>query len=408
MADTAFSQTPDQLASLTEMLRADQRLRWLQGQRVKVEAYLEHFPQLRGHREAFHELILGELRLCRELGEPIDLADLERRFPDDLDWLMAQVERLVPTSSREPTLVEEPDDHPALWPTLPGFEILDELGRGGMGIVFRAVQRKLNRVVAVKALRSGSTRSAKARERLRKEAEAVARLQHPFIVQLYDVVEHDGQLFLILEYVRGTSLSARLRQQPLSPTDAARLVRQLAQAMQHAHEHGIIHRDLKPSNILITADGMPKVTDFGLAKRLDDVSSRTQSGTLLGTPDYMPPEQAEGRAREIGPAADIYSLGCILYEMLVGHPPFRHESMVRLIDAIRFETPIPPSQIAGNIPNALEAICLKCLQKSPSERYPSAAELGADLQRFLNGQRVSACRQYRLGRWLRSWFRRPR
>ncbi|MCX7701733.1 MAG: serine/threonine protein kinase [Gemmataceae bacterium] len=407
MTDTAFSQGPDQAASLTEMLRGDQRLRWMQGQRVRVEAYLEHFPQLQQDREARRELILGELRLCRELGEPIDTGDLERRFPDDADWLAAQWERLNPTSSREPTLIDEPDEAGSTaWPNVPGYDILDEVGRGGMGVVYRAIQRKLNRVVAIKALRHRSTANVRSRQRLRKEAEAIARLQHPFIVQLYDMVEHDGDVFLILEYVRGASLSARLRKERISIPEASRLATQIAQAMQHAHDHGIIHRDLKPSNILLTVDGMPKITDFGLAKRLDDDFSHTQSGTLLGTPDYMAPEQAEGRIRDIGPATDIYSMGCILYEMLTGRPPFRHESMIHLLDAIRFQTPTPPRALRPEIPVVLEAICLRCLRKVAAERFPTAGQLATELERFLSGPSNPATEGgSRIFSWFRRWWR---
>lgn len=406
MNDTAFSQGPDQAVPLMEMLRGDQRLRWMQGQRVRVEAYLEHFPQLRQDREARRELILGELRLCRELGEPIDTSELERRFPDDADWLSAQWERLNPTSSREPTLIDEPDESlSSAWPSVPGYDILDEVGRGGMGVVYRAIQRKLNRVVAIKALRHRSTANVKSRQRLRREAEAIARLQHPFIVQLYDLVEHDGDVFLILEYVRGASLSARLRKERLPILEASRLAGQIAQAMQHAHDHGIIHRDLKPSNVLLTVDGMPKITDFGLAKRLDDEFSHTQSGTLLGTPDYMAPEQAEGRVRDIGPATDVYSMGCILYEMLTGRPPFRHESMVHLLDAIRFQSPTAPRLIRPEVPVALEAICLRCLRKAPSERFASAGQLAVELDRFTNGKSSQAGGGSRIVSWFRRWWR---
>ena len=405
MTEIAFSQGPDQAAALTEMLRGDQRLRWMQGQRVKVEAYLEHFPQLRDDRTARRELILSELRLCRELGEPIDAGELERRFPDDAAWLAAQLDRLQPNSSREPTLVDEADETAAsVWPHLPGFDILDELGRGGMGVVYRAIQRKLNRVVAIKALRRPFAGSAKARQRLHKEAEAIAHLQHPFIVQLYDVIEHEAELYLVLEYVRGASLAARLQKERLSIEESGRLAGQIAQAMQHAHAHGIIHRDLKPSNILLTVDGIPKVTDFGLAKRLDDPVSHTQSGTLLGTPDYMAPEQAEGRVREIGPAADVYSMGCILYEMLTGRPPFRQESMVRLLDAIRFQQPVAPRSLRPDVPPALDAICMRCMRKVPAERYPSAGQLAADLERFIDGQRDAPTGQPRLLSRLRRWW----
>jgi serine/threonine-protein kinase len=390
---------------LAEMLRGDQRLRWQQGQRVPVEAYFEHYPQLRDDPAAVRELILGEMRLCRELGAPFHLAELQRRFPDQEAWLAAQHDRLYHTSSREDTSKSDDESAPAAsWPALPGYEVLEEIGRGAMGVVYKAHQRRLSRVVALKMLLGGVNASARARARFRQEAEAVAQLQHPYIVQIFDVVEHDGQVFLALEYVGGGSLTRRLRARPMSPAEAARCLVKVARAMQFAHERGIIHRDLKPSNILLTEDGIPKVTDFGLAKRLDDESHRTQTGTVLGTPDYMPPEQAEGKVRELGPAADVYAIGCVLYEMLAGQPPFRSEALVRVLDAVRFQKPRPPGELRPGVPRALEAICLKCLEKAPADRYASATELAADLDRFLAGESVHA----QSPRWecIRGWLRR--
>lgn len=391
---------------LTEMLRGDQRLRWQQGQRVPVEAYFEHYPQLQSDTAAIRELILGELRLRRELGASFDLDELKRRFPDDAEWVTAQVLRLNRIDSRDDTsLADEDPEADAPWPVLPGFEILEEVGRGGMGLVYRAHQHRLNRTVALKVLLGGTAASAKVRARFRAEAEAVARLQHPYIVQIFDVIEQDGQLVLALEYVGGGSLADRIRA-GLQPFDSvAECVRKLAQAMHFAHERGILHRDLKPSNVLLTEDGIPKVTDFGLAKRLGDDTSRTQTGTVLGTPDYMSPEQAEGRVRDLGPATDVYALGCILYELLTGAAPFRGEAMLRVLDAVRFKKPAAPSSIRPDVPRPLERICLKCLEKLPANRYASAAELADDLGRFLNGEPVRAASSSPWTR-LRSWFSR--
>jgi serine/threonine protein kinase len=376
--------------ALTEMLRGDQRLRWQQGQRVPVEAYFEHYPQLRHDTAAVRQLILGEMRLCRELGAPLELAEFSRRFPDDEAWLAAQYERLHHTSSREDTSRGDDDAPHGAWPALPGFDVLEEVGRGAMGVVYKALQHRLSRVVALKMLLGGVNASPRARMRFREEAKAVAQLQHPYIVQIFDVIEHDGQFFLALEYVGGGNLSRRQRLKPFAPEGAARCVTKVARAMQFAHERGIIHRDLKPSNILLTEDGIPKVTDFGLAKRLDDDTNRTQTGTVIGTPDYMPPEQAEGKVKELGPASDVYSLGCVLYELLAGQPPFRGEALVRVLDAVRFQKPRRPGEMRPGVPRALEAICLKCLEKAPADRYATAAALADDLDRHLAGQPVAA------------------
>jgi serine/threonine protein kinase len=377
--------------ALAEMLRGDQRLRWQQGQRVPVEAYFEHYPQLRDNPATVRELILGEMRLCRELGAPFDISEFHRRFPDEEAWLTAQHERLYHTSSREDTSRNEDDGSPAaIWPAVPGYDVLEEIGRGAMGVVYKAIQRRLSRVVALKMLLGGANAGQRVRARFRQEAEAIAQLQHPYIVQLFDVIEHDGQLFLALEYVGGGSLSRRQRAKPFTPAQAAACIAKVALAMQFAHERGIIHRDLKPSNILLTEDGIPKVTDFGLAKRLDDDTHRTQTGTVIGTPDYMPPEQAEGKVRELGPAADVYALGCVLYELLAGQPPFRGEALVRVLDAVRFQQPRPPSAHRPGVPRALDAICLRCLEKSPADRYPRAADLADDLNRFLTGGSIRA------------------
>jgi predicted Ser/Thr protein kinase len=275
-------------------------------------------------------------------------------------------------------------------PILPGYEVLGELGRGGMGVVYRARQRGLNREVALKVLRAGGDAEPHELARFKAEAEAVARLHHPNIVQIHEIAEHDGRPCLCLELVDGGGLDARLQGQPLPPEQAAELVATLAEAMHAAHQRGIVHRDLKPANILLTADGTPKITDFGLAKRLDRGSQHTQSGSILGTPQYMAPEQAGGSSRNIGPAADIYSLGAILYELLTGRPPFQGEHFLDTLDQVRWQVPVPPRRLQPGVPRDLEAICLKCLEKERTRRYATAADLAEDLGRFLKGERTVA------------------
>src|SRR5262245_22570119 len=274
-------------------------------------------------------------------------------------------------------------------PVVPGYEVLAELGRGGMGVVYKAQQISLNRPVALKMLRDSALAGPEQMTRLRTEAAAAARLQHPHIVQIYDLYQHNGLPFYAMEYVPGGSLAQMLHLNPLSPHKAAELVEQLACAVHYAHQQGIIHRDLKPGNILLAPDGTPKISDFGLAKQLDTQSGVTPSTAVLGTPSYMAPEQASGKTKDIGPATDVYALGAILYEALTGRPPFEGETVLATLDQVRFQEPLPPTQIRSDIPSDLETICLRCLQKEPARRYPSAAALAEDLQLFLEGEPVS-------------------
>ena len=271
-----------------------------------------------------------------------------------------------------------------------GYEILGVLGRGAMGVVYKARQRGLRRLVALKMISAGSHCTTADLTRFRSEAEAVADLQHPNIVRLYEVGEDEGRPFFSLEYVEGQSLAARINGVPQPPLEAARMVMALADAMEHAHRHGIIHRDLKPANVLVTTDGEPKITDFGLVKRLEDESGQTLSGSILGTPSFMAPEQAEGRTRDIGARTDVYGLGAILYQMLTGRPPFRAASVLDTLEQVRTREPIPPSQFEPKLPRDLETIDLKCLQKDPAQRYDSAAALAEDLRRFLAGEPILA------------------
>jgi WD40 repeat protein len=276
-----------------------------------------------------------------------------------------------------------------------------------MGVVYRARQVKLNRMVALKMILAGGHASAADLIRFRSEAEAVARLQHPNIVQIHEVGEHGGLPFFSLEYVPGGSLADRLAGTPWTPEPAARLMAALARAMHAAHEAGVIHRDLKPANVLLDKEGEPKVTDFGLAKRLDDGAGPTRTGAIMGTPSYMAPEQAGGKSKEVGPAADIYALGAILYELLTGRPPFKAPTPLDTILQVVSQEPVPPRQLQPKLPRDLETVCLKAMAKEPARRYPSAAEFAADLRRFLSGDPVLARPTGRLRKAWR-WCRRHR
>jgi tetratricopeptide (TPR) repeat protein len=290
-----------------------------------------------------------------------------------------------------------------------GYEILSELGRGGMGVVYKARQIGLNRVVALKMVLSGAHASQHQLDRFRTEAEAVARLRHPHIVQIYEVGERDGLPYFSLEYLDGGSLSDQIKREPQAPDRAAKVAVQLASGVQYAHAHGIVHRDLKPANILFDADGVPKITDFGLAKKLEaGASGQTQSGTIVGTPSYMAPEQARGEVRELGPAADIYSLGAILYELLTGRPPFHGATLLETLEQVRTQEPVPPRQLVPKVPRDLETIALKCLQKEPAKRYPSAQAMADDLAHFLAGQPILARPVGSVERFVRWCKRNPR
>ena len=290
---------------------------------------------------------------------------------------------------------------------VPGYEILGVLGRGGMGVVYKARHRQLKRLVALKMILAGAHAGTEELDRFRIEAEAVARLQHPGIVQIHEIGEHEGLPFLSLEFVPGGSLQQALTQTLWPARRAAELTLALVQAIHYAHQRGVIHRDLKPANVLLTADGQPKVSDFGLAKQLDE-AGRTHTGQILGTPRYMAPEQAGGNNKQVGPHTDVYALGAILYEFLTGRAPFRAVSVSETLELVRTQEPVPPSRLQPSTPRDLETICLKCLQKEPARRYASAAALADDLQRFLDGRPITARpigTPERLWRWCR---RNPR
>lgn len=338
--------------------------------------------------------------------------DRAARAPDDSQTLdfSASVASLN-ADAREVTLATEgaetikPRD-PAIRAEVPGYEILEELGRGGMGVVYKARQVKLNRVVALKMILSGSHASQNDLIRFLAEAEAEASLQHPNIVQLLDSGQHESLPYFTLEYIEGGSLGDKVSRDPIPPRDAAILVEQLARGVAHAHLRGIIHRDLKPENILLTANGQPKITDFGLAKRIQAGAGLTQSGAVMGTPGYMAPEQARGE-KTVGPSVDIYALGAILYRLTTGHPPFQGETALETLAMLIKSDPAPLRFHNARIPRDLETICLKCLHKDPARRYTSAEGLADDLLNLLDGKPIAARPVGRMERCLKWVRRRP-
>jgi len=288
-------------------------------------------------------------------------------------------------------------------PTVAGYEVLSLLGRGGMGVVFRARQKSLNRVVALKMILAGQLASAADVQRFRAEAEAAAQLDHPHIVSIYEVGEQNGQPYFSMQLVEGTSLSEHLPRLAAEPRAAVQLLAAVARAMHHAHQRGIIHRDLKPANILIDAAGQPHITDFGLARRVEGGSGLTQTGAILGTPSYMAPEQAGGK-KGLTTATDVYSLGAILYEVLTGRPPFRAETPLDTVLQVLAQEPERPRTIHPNVDRDLELICLKCLAKDPQQRYASAEALAGDLEHWLAGEPLTV-RPPSLVSLLRFWLR---
>ncbi|HEY7427883.1 MAG TPA: protein kinase, partial [Gemmataceae bacterium] len=373
-----------------------------------------------------------------EQGRPASPEELCRDCPELLDELHRRVRALLalypalggpPTGNTAAALDTTPRAvaGPARPVNIPGYEILGELGRGGMGVVYKARHLALGRVVALKMVLAGAHAGAEQRRRFRAEAEAAALLSHSHIVQVYEVGEHDGCPYFSLEYIEGRNLQDILSEFRPAPAESAALVEQLARAVDYAHRRGVVHRDLKPANVLLSFsrdaersaganarrsasrlnEWGPKITDFGLAKRLDDEQARTRTGDVVGTPSYMAPEQADGKLGKAGPATDIYSLGALLYEMLAGAPPFESLSAWETIGLVISAEPEPPSRRQPGVPRDLETICLKCLQKQPHRRYASALALADDLRRFLVGEPIEARPVGRLERGVKWVRRRP-
>jgi WD40 repeat protein len=426
-------------AKVADLLCADQAERWRRGERVPAEAYLRLHPAVEADSPEAFELVFSELVLREHLGEAPALAEYQWRFPHFAERLERQLSvhrALAGEAVDEEGLVEErtwrgtgASPTPAPAPAPPGYEILSELGRGGMGVVYKARHLALNRIVALKVLRDGALTEADDR-RFRREAEVVARLAHPNIVSIYEVGEWGRQPYLALEYVEGSSLREWLGGSPQAPRPAAELVEVLARAIHHAHQQGVVHRDLSPGNVLLarpdvaaslqladsaqapigklqTCRHVPKITDFGLAKHLTDADRQTRTGDVLGTPSYMAPEQAQGRAHDVSPATDVYALGAILYELLTGRPPFKAPTVMGTLLQVVSAEPVPPARLQPTVPRDLETVCLKCLAKEPARRYASALALADDLRRFLAGEPVRARPVGPLGRAAKWARRRP-
>jgi eukaryotic-like serine/threonine-protein kinase len=343
--------------------------------------------------------------VCRDCPEL--LPQVRRRWQRKLAC-DAQLDAMFPAPEfNQPFNDPSSDPSSAELPPIPGHELLEVLGRGGMGVVYKARHLRLNRIVAVKMLLTGAFAGPEARERFLREAEAVAGLRHSNIIQVHDMGDQAGQPYFTMEFVEGGNLAQKLAGTPQPPRQAASLLAILSEAVQEAHRSGIVHRDLKPSNVLLTADGTPKISDFGLARRMEGESGLTWTGIAIGTPSYMAPEQAEARPLAWGPAVDIYALGAILYELLTGRPPFRTESAAQTLRQVISQDPVPPSRLNGKVPRDMETIALKCLNKEPHLRYDRAAALAADLRRFLAGEAIAARPEGRLSRLVRRARRRP-
>ncbi len=307
----------------------------------------------------------------------------------------------MPTTAHGQGVQTDPDvSEPVRVRYFGDYEVIREIARGGMGVVFQARQVSLNRLVALKMILAGQLADDTDIQRFHTEAEAAANLDHPGIVPIFEVGQHEGQHYFSMGFVEGQSLSQRIASGPLPAVEAAELIRRVADAIEYAHQRGVIHRDLKPANILLDRSGNPRVTDFGLAKKVQGDSGLTGSGQIMGTPSYMPPEQAGGKRGEVGPPADVYALGATLYCLLSGKPPFQAATVMDTVLQVIGDEPVPPRRLNPSVPRDLETICLKCLEKDPARRYPSAAALREDLRRFLAGEPIAA---RPVGRTERAW-----
>jgi WD40 repeat protein/serine/threonine protein kinase len=406
--------------------------------RETPEAFLAARPHLRSNREAMLDVLYNDMLLRRGRGENPSADDYQARFPELAADLRMQfeVDALFDDASSHSSATIDPAEtlDPSVSASnrlaadktirIPGYEVTDSIGRGGMGAVYKARQTKLQRWVAIKTLRGGGDASDEELARFRTEAEAIARFQHPNIVQIFEIGEANGNLFLALEYADAGTLAKHIQGTPWQPNSASELIRTLALAMEYAHRQGIVHRDLKPANILLQtkttatprpspsaskdastlllpsnprehasdpmADLIPKITDFGLAKDVDATAGHTQTGAFMGTPSYAAPEQAGGDSRHATPRTDVYALGAMLYELLTGRPPFRGATILETLDQVRHAEPVSPRSLNTAVPRDLDTICLKCLRKESEQRYASAEELAADLQRYLRGEPVAA------------------
>ena len=392
--------------ALIKLIHIDLENRLRAGEKPRVENYLDRYPEIACDTGIVIDFVTWEFKQRSRNEGDLTPEEYLQRFPYIANELRVRLISEQQTRTIVGVTVHGKMSALASQPTgpvnvqVPGYEILGLLGHGAMGIVYKARHLKLQRLLAVKMIKAGSDADETELARFRTEAEAVARLQHPNIVQIHEIGEHHGKPYFSLEYCAGGRLDKKLGGTPVPAREAAALVKTLAGAMQAAHDRHIVHRDLKPANVLLTEDGTPKISDFGLAKKLDEGGGHTQTGIPMGTPSYMAPEQAAGQTKEIGPAADVYALGAILYECLTGRPPFKAANATETIFLVRNAEPVAPSQLIPRVPRDVETICLKCLQKDPAKRYGTAADLADDLGHFLNGEPIRA---RPVGRPERAW-----
>jgi eukaryotic-like serine/threonine-protein kinase len=401
---------PNELAAVVGV---DLRQRLRRGETVDARQYLRRFPELAADQELAVDVVYTEYLIREQLGQLPDVVEFARRFPE-LATVLAEQVRLHeafdglavqrPPVTEEMTSFSENGANQSARNLPADYEILGELGRGAMGVVYKARQPTLNRLVALKMVRSADLTNEELLERFRAEAKVVASLHHPQIVQVYDFGQHEGGPYLALEFVAGGTLAQRLDGTPWNPRRAAELIEQLAHTVHFAHARGVVHRDLKPNNLLIAGEAEPlqvKIADFGLAKVFrDQVPGLTLSGALLGTPNYMAPEQAAGRTGTVGPASDVYALGAILYELLSGRPPYQGETAIDTLQQVLLADPIPIQRLTPGLPRDLATICTKCLERDVAKRYASAHELAEDLRRFLADRPIHARPS---SNWERSW-----
>ncbi len=414
---------------------------WKRQEQPRIEQSLDSVSPTK-RAELLCELLQIELWWRRDETPSPSVADYNERFGDYHDAVREAFERYntrtldkhevptLPPSDGHRAGTAEPDAtlpvSPNVWeaaedPTigldqLPGnqeetrsgdrvryfgeYELLDEIARGGMGVVFKARQVKLNRIVALKMILSGELAGDEEVQRFKTEAEAAANLDHPGIVPIYEIGEHNGQHYFSMGFVEGQSLADRVKDGPLPPREAAQIVKKIAEAVAYAHQKGVIHRDLKPANVLLDANGEPRVTDFGLAKQVESDSDLTRTGAVMGTPSYMPPEQASGKTDEVGPCADVYSLGAILYCLLTGRPPFQSANPMDIILQVLEKEPLAPQMLNPETPKDLDTICMKCLAKDTRHRFQTAGDLGDELRRYMRGEPILA---RPVGRAERAW-----
>ncbi len=409
-----------------ELVETEYRARLQRGESPEQSEYIERFPHLAEALPRRLEEIDRSASSDSQVTENDAVAETVIQPPVSepaetiiTDGPVTMVESQPPPSNPEDveTIVQSEGDAPTapfrgtrgsaasgVLRTFGDYEVLSEIARGGMGVVYRARQTKLNRVVAVKMILQGQLASKDDIQRFYSEAEAAARLEHSGIVPVFEVGEIDDQHYFSMGYVDGESLADLARRGPLPPREAAELLRDVADAIEYAHQNGVVHRDLKPGNILLTQDGQPRVTDFGLAKTIEGDSGLTASGQILGTPGYMPPEQAAGRIHDVGPLSDVYSLGAVLYCLLTGRPPFQSARVMETLKQVVEAPPVSPRLLNPSVDRDLETIVLKCLEKDSAHRLASAAELRDELQRYLNGEPIRSRRvgvATRVWRWCR-------